>query len=234
MEDTRMMRDAWLATITRLGARGAGATLLLGPHAERLADQLPGPTASTTNGVAALGGGDVHDVAEPTATGVPDGSFDTAVALSAWDSPADVGAVVDEAVRVTKSDGTVWLGEIDARALTRSMPAAQPYGLLYRYEPGVAEIVRHMFRAARGLGVEAVRTGLHGVSETRADLPAAVAGSPEGFVEAVRGGVWPGVSSLDAAARDRLLGRVEESCSRSERFPLVLTLPWTLVRGRRS
>ncbi|MEN8113999.1 MAG: hypothetical protein ABFS21_06390 [Actinomycetota bacterium] len=233
MQYNRSLREAWQATVARLGGTDAGATVLLGPHAEILVDQLPGPTSGSTTGVATLGGEPIPEGAEPEATGLPNGSFDTAVALSAWESPADIGTIVDEAIRVTKSEGTVWLGEIDARTLTVAMPAARPYGLLYRYERSAAADVRTRFRAANGLGVEAVRSGLRSVTETRAELPAAVARSPEEVVEAVRSGVWPGTSNLDPAARDRLLGRVAESFHRSTRFPLVLTLPWTLVRGRR-
>jgi len=134
---------------------------------------------------------------------------------------------------VTRTDGTVWLGDIDASALTRTMPAAEPYGLLFRSERSAAEAVRSRYRAATGLGVEAVRAGLHSVTETRADLPAAVVSSAEEGVEAVRSGIWPGTAELDPEARDRLLARVAELFRRSQRFPLVLTLPWTLVRWRR-
>ncbi|MEN8234471.1 MAG: hypothetical protein ABFR89_06060 [Actinomycetota bacterium] len=234
MQENRTLREAWQTTISGLGATAGGETIILGPHAEILADQLPGPTAASTIGVASLGGGLIPEGAAPVSTGLADGSFDTAVALSAWDSPAEVGDVVDEALRVTRSDGTVWLGEIDARTLTGAMPAAKPYGLLYRYERSAAVDARSRFRAATGLGVEAVRSGLRSVTETRAELPAAIVESVEEGVEAVRSGLWPGTMGLDTTARDRLLVRVAESLQRSARFPLVLTLPWTLVRGRRA
>lgn len=228
-----MLREAWQATIAALEATESGQTLLLGPHAENLADQLPGPIAASTANIASLGGGEIPDGATVTGTGLPGCSFDTTVALSAWDAPAGVEAVADEAVRVTKPDGNVWLGDIDARALTKAMPAARPYGLLYRRERSAADAVRFRYRAARGLGVEAVRAGLLGVTETRAELPAAVVDSVEEGVEAVRSGIWPGIASIDPGALDRLLDRVAVSFRRNERFPLVLTLPWTLVRGRR-
>lgn len=98
MRDQRTLREAWQATIVRLGRTEGGQTLLLGPRAEILADQHPGPTAGSTTEVATLGGGTVPDGATPTTAGLPDGSFDSTVALSAWDSPAAVGAVADEAL----------------------------------------------------------------------------------------------------------------------------------------
>ena len=233
MQQQRNLQDAWLTTLTELGAADGVDTLLIGPYAESLADQLPAPTGDTTPNVATLRVTPVPDGALPTATGFSDGSFDSAVALSAWETPADVFAVVEEAVRVVGSGGRVWLGEIDARALTLSMPAARRYGLLYREEPELATKVRFRFRAADGLGVEAVRAGLHDVVEMRTDLPVAVADSAAEGVEAVRSGIWPESALLDATAFDQLLTRVDASLQLPTRFPVVFTLPFSIVRGLR-
>ena len=233
MQQQRHLQDAWLSTLTDLGAAEGVDTLLMGPYAENLADQLPAPTGDTTSTVATLRVTPVPDGAVPTATGFPGGSFDSAVALSAWASPADVFAVVEEAARGVGSGGTVWLGEVDARALTLSMPAARRYGLHYREEPGVAERAQFRFRAADGLGVEAVRAGLREVVVIRADLPIAVADSAADGVEAVRSGIWPESAVLDTAAFDRLLIRVNDSLQPPTRFPVVFTLPFIIVRGRR-
>jgi hypothetical protein len=233
MQQQRTLRDAWLSTLTDLGAADGVDTLLIGPYAESLADQLPAPTGDTTPNVATLRVTSVPDGAIPTATGFSHSSFDSAVALSAWETPADVFAVVEEAVRVVGPGGRVWLGEVDARALTLSMPAARRYGLLYREEPEPAVRVRFRFRAADGLGVEAVRAGLRDVVELRADLPIAVVDSPAEGVEAVRSGIWPESALLDANALDQLLTRVNVSLQPPTRFPVVFTLPFSIVRGLR-
>lgn len=234
MQQQRTLRDAWRSTLTDLGAAEGNDSLLVGPYAESLAEQLPAPTGDTTPSVATFRVTPVPEGAIPTATGFPDNSFDSAVALSAWETPADVLAVAAEATRVVRPGGTVWLGEIDARALTRSMPAARRYGLLYRNHPPVADVARFRFRAADAIGVDSVRVGLRSVTETRADFPVAVAESRAEAVEAVRSGIWPGTGLLDPGALDELLVRVDDSFESPERFPFVFTLPWILVQGRRS
>lgn len=216
-----------------LGAVGGLDTLLIGPHAEVLADELPGPTGGTAPGLAALGVGPVPDAAVPTATGFDGGSFDTAVVLSAWETPAGIVPVLQEAMRVVRPGGTVWLGDIDAKALTGSMPAARRYGLLYRSDAQVADTARFRYRAAKVLGVDAVRAGLRDVTETKADLPVAVIDSAADGVEAVRSGIWPGTDALDSASLDLLLERTDESLRPPTLFPTVLTLPWIIVRGQR-
>lgn len=234
MQQQRTLRDAWLSTLAGLGAAEESDTLVLGPYADSVADQLPAPTGDTTPTVATLLVTPVPDGATPTATGFADGTFDAAVALSAWDGPAGVFGVVEEAVRVVRSGGTVWMGEIDAKGLTESMPAARRYGFLYQSEPAVADDAQFRFRAADGLGVEAVRSGLKDVVESRADLPVAVIDSAADGVEAVRSGIWPGTALLDGIALDRVLELVDASLQPPIEFPIVLTLPWVVVRGRRS
>lgn len=233
MQQQRNLRDAWLSTLADLGADAESDAVVLGPFAESVADQLPAPTGDTAPTVATLLVTPVPDGATPTATGFADGTFDTAVALSAWNGPAGVFDVLEEAVRVVRPGGNVWLGEIDARGLTESMPAARRYGFLYQTEAVIADDARFRFRAADGLGVEAVRAGLREVVESRAELPVAVIDSAAEGVEAVRSGIWPGTALLDAVALDRLLERVDASLQPPTAFPIVLTLPWIVVRGRR-
>ncbi len=233
MQQQRTLRDAWISTMMGLGAAEGEDTLLVGPHAEILADQLPGPTGGTAPGVATLGVGPVPDGATPTASGFETGSFDSAVVLSAWKTPAGVDPVVEEAMRVVRSDGTVWIGDIDAKALTSSMPAARLYGLFYRNEPRAAAEARFRYRTTDALGVDAVRAGLRNVTETKADLPVAVIESAADGVEAVRSGIWPGTNALDPASLDRLLEWTDASLQPPARFPIVLTLPWIIVRGKR-
>jgi hypothetical protein len=228
-----MLQDAWISTMKSLGVEDGEDTLLVGPHAEVLADQLPGPTGGTALGVATLGVGPVPDGAIPTATSFEAGSFDSAVVLSAWETPAGIGSVVEEAMRVVRSDGTVWIGDIDAKALTSSMPAARLYGLFYRNDPQAAEGARLRFRSADVLGVDAVRAGLRDVTEAKVDLPVAVIESVADGVEAVRSGIWPGSNDLNPASLDRLLEWTDASLQPPTRFPIVLTLPWIVVRGQR-
>jgi len=234
MQQQRTLRDAWLSTLADLGAAEESDTLVVGPYADSIANQLPAPTGDTTPTVATLLVTPVPDGATPTATGFANGSFDAAVALSAWDGPAGVSDVVAEAVRVVRPEGTVWLGEIDAKGLTESMPAARRYGFLYQSEPAVADDAQFRFRAADGLGVDAVRSGLKDVIESRADLPVAVIDSAADGVEAVRSGIWPGTVLLDGIALDRVLEQVDASLQSPIEFPIVFTLPWVVVRGRRS
>lgn len=234
MQQQRSLQGAWLSTLTELGAADGVDTLLIGPYAESLADQLPAPTGDTTPHVATLRVTPVPDGAVPTATGFPGASFDAVVALSAWEAPADVFAVAEEAVRVVRPGGRVWLGEVDARALTLSMPAARRYGLLYREEPELAGRARFRLRAADGLGVEAVRAGLRDVVEMRSELPVAVVDTAAEGVEAVRSGIWPESAMLEATALDRLLTRVHASLQPPTRFPVVFTLPFSIVRGLRT
>lgn len=233
MQQQRTLREAWTSTLKSLGAADGEDTLLVGPHAEVLADQLPGPTGGGAPGIATLGVGPVPDGATSTATGFAAGSFDAAVMLSAWETPAGVDPVAEEAMRVVRADGTVWLGEIDAKALTSSMPAARLYGLFYRSDASAAAAARFRFRTAGVLGVDAVRAGLRRVTETRADLPVAVIESAAEGVEAVRSGIWPGTDALDAVSLDRLLERTDASLRAQAQFPMVLTLPWIIVRGTR-
>lgn len=233
MQQQRTLRDAWISTLNDLGATGGAGTLLIGPHAEVLADQLPGPTGGMAFGVATLGVGPVPDGATPSETGFEEDSFDAAVILSAWETPAGVDSVVEEAMRVVRPGGAVWLGDLDAKALTDSMPAARCYGLFYRSGPQAAADARFRYRAADGLGVDAVRAGLREVTETKADLPVAVIGSAAEGVEAVRSGIWPGTETLDPASLDRLLERTDALFQPPTRFPVVMTLPWIIVRGRR-
>jgi len=217
MQQQRTLRDAWISTMNDLGAVRGVDTLLIGPHAEVLADELPGPTGGTSPGVAALGVGPVPDGATPTATGFSVDSFDAAVILSAWETPAGVASVVEEAMRVVRPGGTVWLGDIDAKALTSSMPAARRYGLFYRSDPQVADAARFRYRTADVLGVDAVRAGLRNVTETKSDLPVAVIDSAAAGVEAVRSGIWPGTDVLDPTSLDRLLERTDESLQANRR-----------------
>ncbi|MEA3502268.1 MAG: hypothetical protein U9R47_05785 [Actinomycetota bacterium] len=233
MQQQRTLRDAWISTMNNLGASGGEDTLLVGPHAEVLADQLPGPTGGGAPGMATLGVGPVPDGATPTATGFEVDSFDSAVLLSAWETPAGIGSVVEEAMRVVRPDGTVWIGDIDAKALTSSMPAARRYGLFYRSDPQAAADARFRYRSADVLGVDAVRAGLREVTETKVDLPIAAIESAAEGVEAVRFGIWPGTDTLSPTALDRLLERVDESLQPPTQFPVILTLPWIVVRGRR-
>jgi SAM-dependent methyltransferase len=233
MQPDRTLREAWLATLETLGAPVNADTLLLGPYAEFLADRLPGPTGDVAPGVATFGVPTVAEGATPNATGFPDGTFDAAVVMSAWETPAGVGPAVAEAVRTVRPGGTVWIGEIDSKALTESMPAARRYGLLYRSDPGVVADVRFRFRAADILGIEAVRAGIREVVESKVDLPVATIASPAEGVEAIRSGMWPGTEVLDVGSLDRLLGRVDASLQPPTRFPVVETLPWLIVRGLR-
>ena len=52
-------------------------------------------------------------------------------------------------------------------------------------------------------------------------------------VEAVRSGIWPESAELDATALDQLLTRVHASLQPPTRFPVVFTLPFSIVRGVR-
>lgn len=234
MQQQRTLRDAWLSTLADLGAAEESETLVVGPYADSVASQLPAPTGDTTPTVSTLLVTPVPEGATPTETGFADASFDAVVALSAWDGPAGVLDVIAEAVRVVRPGGTVWLGEIDARGLTESMPAARRYGFLYQAEPAIADEAQFRFRAADGLGVDAVRAGLRDVVESRADLPVAVVASAAEGVEAVRSGIWPGAALLDGVAMDRVLAQVDASLQPPIEFPIVFTLPWIVVRGRRS
>ena len=54
MQQQRTLRDAWLSTLTDLGAVTESDTLVVGPYAESVADQLPAPTGDTTSTVATL------------------------------------------------------------------------------------------------------------------------------------------------------------------------------------
>ena len=114
------------------------------------------------------------------------------------------------------------------------MPAARRYGFLYQSEPTIAADARFRFRAGDGLGVEAVRAGLKDVIESRVDLPIAVIDSAAEGVEAVRSGIWPGTVLLDGTDLDRVLELVDASLQPPIEFPIVFTLPWIVVRGRRA
>jgi len=233
MQPDRTLRQAWLSTLEDLNLSADADMLITGPYAEFLADQMPGPTGATTREVATLRVAEVPEGATPDATGFPDGMFDAAVVMSAWDGPAGVEGAVREAVRTVRSGGTIWIGEIDAKALTESMPAAHLYGLLYRSSEEAAADVRFRFRAADTIGVEAVRARMHSVDETKVDLPIISIDTAAEGVEAVRAGIWPGTERLDDVSLDWLLGQVDASLRPPTRFPVVLTLPWLLIRGTR-
>jgi hypothetical protein len=105
--------------------------------------------------------------------------------------------------------------------------------LLYLADPAAKADVRFRFRAADTIGVEAIRARMHDVVETKVDLPVVSIDTAAEGVEAVRAGIWPGTERLDPVSLDRLLEQVDASLEPPTRFPIVLTLPWLLVRGTR-
>ena len=96
---------------------------------------------------------------------------------------------------------------------------------------GIAEANANSLLSRAPLGVS--RSGLREVVEMRADLPVAVVESAAEGVEAVRAGIWPESAILDATAFDQLLTRVNVSLQPPTRFPVLFTLPFSIVRGLR-
>lgn len=227
------LRHAWVDTLDVLGAGGQDSVLLVGAGAEALADEIAPPVGDAATGFVVLGDEPVLIPADalPQATGLPAAIFDAVVSLEVWRNEASLQSAADEAVRLTRPGGTVWLGQRDFGLLATSEPATYRAALLYRRRPDAVAVARSGLVERAMLGVTAVRAGLRPVESVAADLPAAQYDSEAEYFEAVQSGGWPGLEVLDPPDVDALLGDLARSLRPPHRFPVVERQPWSLVRG---
>lgn len=230
----RTLIEAWSASLETLDIPAGSRVLLAGPDVEGLALEIGVPIAQASHDLVMLGSGApaVADTATAAETGLASGAVDAVVFLSPWDGFVALAAMVREAVRVVRSGGVVILGEPDASALDAA-PAAFRSALLYRRHPHVAQRLAESTVPASAMGVEAVRAGLNPVTLDPLGVPIAVLPDVDSYVEAVRGGLWPGTEQLDDAALDALLGELRASLAEPTRFPQVDVQPWWVARGVR-
>ena len=225
------LRKAWEATLSDLGLN-EGSVLVCGPLADRIGDAVPIAIADEVAALVVLGNGPaLADDASVVATGLPDGSIGAVLALAAWPDASRIGAVVDEARRITRPGGSVWLGRRNVDAMVHSTPATLRSSILY---------ARHPDRVRTALADESVaptelalvRGGLVEIESWDHRIPVDAFPDAGSYRAAVEDGMWLGIDRLGESDRSDVLSVLDRDLREAE-FPLVEYQPWTLARGIR-
>lgn len=209
-----------------------GPVLIGGPLADRIGEAVPIAIADEVASLVVLGDGPpLADDSSTVATGLPDGSVESALMLAAWDDVRDIGAVVAEARRVVTPGGSVWLGRRNVDAMVHSTPTTLRSARLYsRYPDRIRSILASESVAPTELGL--VRGGFSSIESWDYELPVDAFGDARSYRLAVESGMWLGIDRIAEAERLALLNELDEDL-RSVDFPLVEYQPWTLARGSR-
>ncbi len=223
------LRHAWEKTLAEMGLVGR-SVLIGGPLADRIGEAVPIAIADEVASLVVLGGGPpLADDAISTATGLPDGSMSSVLMLAAWDRDADIGAIVDEARRVTAPGGSVWLGRRNVDAMIHATPTRLRAAALYRRHPDrVREALASESVAPTELGL--VRGGFRSIESWDHDLPVDAFPDAGSYRAAVEDGMWLGIDRLSESERSSILGELDRDLRDAE-YPVVEYQPWTLVRG---
>lgn len=230
LELTASLRRAWETTLGDLGVDGTGPVLVGGPLAERIGAAVPWAIVDEVDGLVVLGDGPVLDPGSSVAsTGLPSASMESVFMLEAWSGPHGITEVVDEAIRIVRPGGAVWLGRVDVDALVTATVAKRLSALLYR---------RHAerFRAQLDRGVVAptemalIRTGLRPVQSWHVELPLAAFADAGAYVAAVTGGMWFGIDLLAPVERNDVMADLTIEL-RDSSFPLIEYQPWVVAHG---
>ncbi len=225
------LRQAWETTLAEMGLTG-GSILIGGPLADRIGDAVPIAIADEVASLVVLGEGPpLADDATVIATGLPDGSMHGALMLSTWKDSDEVASVVDEARRVVRSGGTVWLGRRNVDAMVESTPSALRASMLYRRHPdAVHETLATESVAPTELGL--IRGGFRGIEAWDQEVPVDAFPDAAAYTAAVEQGMWLGIDLIDDAERAVVLAELADDLRGAE-YPIVERQPWVLVRGTR-
>lgn len=230
LELTASLRRAWVTTLGELGVDGTGPVLVGGPLAERIGAAVPWAIADEVDGLVVLGDGPVLDPGSAvTATGLPSASMESVFMLEAWPSPGGINEVVDEALRIVRPGGAVWLGRVDVDALVNATVATRLSALLYRRHAG-------RFHDYLDRGVVAptemalIRGGLRPVQSWHVELPLAAFADAGAYLAAVTDGMWFGIDLVSPAERKGVMADLTTELERAS-FPLVEYQPWVVAQG---
>ncbi len=230
LELTAALRRAWETTLGELGVDGTGPVLVGGPLAERIGAAVPWAIADEVDGLVVLGDGPVLDPGSTvSATGLPPSSMVSVFMLEAWPSPGGIIDVLDEALRVVRPGGHVWLGRVDADALVNATVASRLSAILYRPHAG-------RFRDHLAQGVVAptemalIRGGLRPVQSWHVELPLAAFADASAYLTAVAEGMWFGIDLVPPAERKGVMAGLTAELGRAS-FPLVEYQPWVVAQG---
>ena len=235
MAESVLLMSAWRGALSALGVDLTGAVLLAAPDGGALARAAGVPVRAEGVTLVTIGAGQVPELPEgaaPAATGAPDASFDAVVFLAAWETQTQLGEVALEATRIVRPGCRLFLGDLDAQALTQSMPAAYMQAVLYQAHREVGERLLARHAGPSQLALAALGAGLHSVAIEAADLPIGAFTSAAEYVEAVRAGLWEGRSELDESVRDDVLASLHRRLA-GALFPMVAYQPWLLAHGFR-
>lgn len=230
LELTAALRSAWETTLGELGVDGAGPVLVGGPLAERIGAAVPFAITDEVDRLVVLGDGPVLDPgSRVTATGLQPSSMVSVFMLEAWPNPGGIDEVVDEALRIVRPGGTVWLGRIDADALVNSTVSYRLSTLLYRRH---AEHLRDLPDQGVVAPTEMalIRGGLRPVKSWHVELPIAAFADADAYLAAVADGMWLGIDLVPPAERERVMADLTTALERTP-FPLVEYQPWVLAQG---
>ena len=231
LEDALALHEAWTNRLSGFDLADTRTLVMGGVAAELTSESFPMPVADAVEGLVTLGkpAPALGDDATPSATGLAPASIDACVLLEAWSSPGELDAVVIEARRITRTDGQVWLGEVDIETLVAGTAGTQRSAAFYRAR-GEAPVARSGSVSPTSL---ALLRGRFGAIETsRVLLPMASFADADGYIGAVLAGMWFGVEDLSVAEKAQLERDLRRDL-REERFPIVEYRPWVVSRGRK-
>jgi len=229
IDNVVVLREAWKSVLATLGVAAQDAIVVGGPPATAIGEAIPVGLSGDASSLVTLGSGpSLRAGATPGATTLDDASIDVAMLLGAWGASDELAEVVGEARRVLRPGGTAWLGRWDLDAIMRSTPATNRSVLMYRSYPAAAPTTLRNNGMGAALELAAVRARFRGVSATAIDLPTAALADADGYVDAVMGGLWPGIQALSVHQRTELARDIRRSL-RGAVYPMIEYQPWYLV-----
>jgi hypothetical protein len=222
------VRETWRGVLDALGIADDASIIIGGTSAPSIARWIPLPLVDESANLVSMGSGPELGVdARPDATDIADGSVDAALMLGSWGDTGYLHRVARECHRILGSGGVALLGRLATDRLAGSSPA--------RYRGAMVNAMHDGGSSAGGATIELalVRARLRRLSIIDVDLPVAIIGDVDAYIEAVCvGGLWPGVESIAADDLDGLVAAIRGSLTHEE-FPLVEYQPWRFVRGVR-
>lgn len=231
----RVVAAEWDEALANLDVAWGPTVVVVGADVDILAESLlladTPPLVASTGRVAILG--DVPDGvtiadATPTAVPLPDSSAHVVIAVHAWPGPGGVPAVVREATRLVRRNGSIVLAEIDLPRLAASTPRQYPSALMRIAYPAATAALRARSTLHSHLEIELVRSGATSIAPERFDVTRGVFADRPAHAEAVASGLWRGSVECTPAQLDQL---GELVLALGGRGPVIDREPWVLVRG---
>lgn len=223
------LRKAWNAVLARLDVPTEGSVILGGPLAERFGASIPFAVVDEVSGLVSLGEG---PMLEPESSVVVSGlvseSVDAVFMVDAWRTQTELRAVVKEAKRIVRRGGKVWLASLNVEGLANATPSMRPSALFYANGGTVSPAVGARTDAFASTELALLRAGLDHIETWPTDLPVAAFDTIDQYVEAVGGGMWPGIEGLDTAGWAGLVTEIRKSLAGTD-VPIVEHEPWLLA-----